>query len=466
MKGPSVKSPPPGAHGTAPPSHGAGDRPRVPGSVPGPRAKKIVDRDHAAIVRSTKTAPVAVERGEGCYVYGTDGEVYLDFTSGVGVVNTGHAHPAVVAVIQKQAEQLVHFAGTDYYYEAQVAFAERIARAAPGAFRKKVFFTNSGTESNEAALKMARYATKRRQFIAFIGAFHGRSIGSLALTASKAVHQEGFFPAMPGVHHVPYPNPYRNPWHIDGYDKPEELTARVLEYIETYLFSTYVPPRDVAAVFAEAVQGEGGYVVPPSGFFPELRKLCDKQGILLALDEVQSGFGRTGKMFAAEHFGIAPDLMALAKGIASGVPMGALVCKAELDYDVEGAHSNTFGGNLLACAAGLATIELLEKGLVANAAKQGEHLHERLRELQDKHALIGDVRGLGLMQATDLVKDRRTKEHAVKERDKVIELAYKKGLLLLPCGKSGIRYIPPLIVEREQIDTGTEILDACLKEAR
>ncbi|HVL88232.1 MAG TPA: acetyl ornithine aminotransferase family protein [Candidatus Thermoplasmatota archaeon] len=441
-------------------------RPFVPATPPGKKGKEIVERDHKALVKTTKTSPVVVERGEGCWLTGVDGERYLDFTSGVGVVNTGHSHPAVVEAIRRQAGQLVHFAGTDYYYEQQVELAEKLARIAPGAFAKKVFFTNSGTESNEAAIKMARYATRRRQFLAFIGGFHGRTLGSLSLTASKPVHQDRFFPAMPGVHHAPYANPYRNPWNLDGYEKPAELTKAALEFIEKHLLATYVPASDVAAIFVEPVQGEGGYVVPPKDFHAELRKLADRHGMLLCFDEVQTGFGRTGKMFAAEHFGVSPDTMQLAKAMASGLPMGALVARADLDFDVEGAHSNTYGGNVLACAASLATIDVLQKGLVENAAKRGAHLRARLDELPDEFPIVGDVRGLGLMQATDLVKDRRTKEHATKERDAVIEAAYKKGLVLLPCGKSGIRYIPPLVVTDEEIDVAVEIVRECLRAAR
>jgi 4-aminobutyrate aminotransferase len=437
---------------------------RVP--VPGPLASKIVERDHRALITTTKTSPVVAKRAEGVWVEDVDGNRFLDFTSGIGVVNVGFNNPRVTKAIQEQAAQLVHYAGTDFYYPQQVDLAERLASLVPGDFAKKVFFTNSGTESNEAAIKIAKYNTERQQLIAFFGAFHGRTQGSMALTASKPVHKRGFFPWMPGVTHTHFPNPYRNVWGIDGYERPDELADKAIDHIESVLFAHTLPPDDVAAIFLEPVQGEGGYVVPPKSFFPKLRKLADKHGILLVADEVQTGFGRTGKMFAMEHYGVAADIASLAKGIANGVPMGAMVARADLDYDVSGAHSNTYGGNVLASAAAMATLDaLLHDGLVANAAKVGEHLHRRLRELQDKHDVIGDVRGLGLMQATEFVKDRRTREADLKLKDRVTEEAWKRGLVLLPAGKSSLRYIPPLCITADEIDVGIEVLDAAIRAA-
>ncbi|HVL47457.1 MAG TPA: acetyl ornithine aminotransferase family protein [Candidatus Thermoplasmatota archaeon] len=440
-------------------------RPLIKTPPPGPAAKAIVARDTAALMTTTKTAPVVAERAEGVWIEDVDGNRFLDFTSGVGVVNTGYANPRVVEAIQRQAAKLIHYAGTDYYYREQVELAERLAKVTPGAFAKKVFFSNSGTESNEAAIKIARYHKRRPQFIAFVGAFHGRSMGSLSLTASKIVHKQRFFPTMPGVTHVPYANPYRNPWGIDGYADGAELVNRVIDHVEN-LFSTMLPAEEIAALFVEPVQGEGGYVVPPKQFLPALRKLCDAHGILLAADEVQSGFGRTGKMFAQDHFGVASDLLSLAKGIASGVPMGAQVARADLDFDVSGAHSNTFGGNALAAAAALATLDCLEKdGLVENAAKQGKRLREGLDALKAKHDAIGDVRGLGLMLATDFVKDRASREPDAKLRDRVADEAFRRGLVLLPCGKSSLRYIPPLVVSAEEIDAGLEVLREAITAA-
>ena len=436
---------------------------RVP--VPGPNAQKIVERDARALITTTKTSPIVAKSAKGVWVTDVDGNTFLDWTSGVGVVNCGYSHPKIVKAMQDQAARLVHFAGTDFYYDSQVDYAERLAQLTPGAFPKKVFYTNSGTESNEAAIKIAKHHTGRQQLIAFQGAFHGRTMGSLALTASKPVHKRGFFPWMPGVTHAIYPNPYRNPWGIDGHERPDELADKAIDHIES-AFSTHVPPEDVAGLWVEPVQGEGGYVVPPRTFLPKLRKLCDKHGILLVADEVQSGFGRTGKLFAMEHSGVAPDMMCLAKAIANGVPMGATVARAELDFDVSGAHSNTYGGNVLATTAALATLDVLQQEkLVENAATVGAHLHQRLLELKDKHEAIGDVRGLGLMQATEFVTDRRTKVFDPKTKDRVVEEAWKRGLVLLPCGKSSVRYIPPLVITREEVDTGIDVLDQAIRAA-
>ncbi len=441
-------------------------KPVIRGPVPGPDSKKIVERDTRALVTTTKTAPVVAKRAEGVWIEDYDGNVFLDFTAGVGVVNAGFSNPRVVKAIQEQAARVVHYAGTDYYNLPMVELAERLADVVPGAFAKKVFYTNSGTESVEAAIKITRYHSERPQFLAFWGAFHGRTMGSLSLTASKPVHRRGFFPQMPGSQHAIYPNPYRNPWGIDGYADPGELVSRAIDFIESTLFAHSLPPDDVAAVFCEPVQGEGGYVVPPKGWFPELRKLCDRHGILLVADEVQTGFGRTGKLFAMEHAGVAADVTTLAKGIANGVPLGACVVRADLDFDVSGAHSNTYGGNALACAAGVATLDaLLGDGLVANAATQGEHLARRLREIMGRHERIGDVRGLGLMQATEFVKDRASKRFDPDTRDRVAAEALKRGLVILPCGKSGIRYIPPLSITRAELDVGLDLLDESIKAA-
>lgn len=437
---------------------------RVP--IPGPAAQKIVERDTRALITTTKTSPIAAREAHGVWVTDVDGNRLLDFTSGIGVVNVGHSHPKVVKAIQDQAAKLVHFAGTDFYYESQVEYAERLAQVTPGRFAKKVFYSNSGTESNEAAIKLAKAHDGRQQILAFQGAFHGRTMGSLGLTASKPVHKKGFFPWMPGVVHTPFPNPYRNVWGIDGYEKPDELADKAIDYIEGALFGTMLPADDVAAIFLEPVQGEGGYVVPPKPFYPKLRKLADEHGILLVADEVQTGFGRTGKMFAMEHFGVEADILSLAKGIANGVPMGAVVARADLDFPEAGRHSNTYGGNLLATAAALATLDALQsERLVENAAKVGAYMEKRLRELQQRHDVIGDVRGLGLMLATDFVKDRRTKEPHTKLKNTIVEEAAKRGLILLPAGKSAIRYIPPLCITAEEVDTGIEVLEASLKAA-
>ncbi len=430
--------------------------------VPGPRAREIIEKDTRYLATSTKSAPVVAKRGLGVLVEDVDGNTFFDFTSGAGVLNTGHCHPKVVEAIQKQAAELMHFAGTDFYYDVQARLAEKLTAVTPGKFEKRVFFTNSGAESIEAALKLARWTTQRKQFIGFIGAFHGRTMGALSLTASKPVHKDRFFPTMPGVEHIPYAYCYRCAYKLE-YPACGLYCAKILE--ELY-FKTFIPPDDVAAVFMEPVEGEGGYIVPPPEWARVLRDITSRNGILLVDDEVQAGFGRTGKWFCIEHYGVEPDIMALAKGIASGFPMGAIVFRRELDWSVQGAHSNTYGGNPMACAASLATIDVIEKEkLVANAARMGDHLHKRLLELQESHDCIGDVRGVGLMQATEFVLDRRTKEEAPKLRDAIEERAWRKGLMLLGCGRSTIRYIPPLVVTADQIDQAMEILDMAIHEA-
>ncbi len=430
---------------------------------PGPEGKRIVELDARYIATSTKTSPIAARRAEGALVWDVDGNRYLDFTSGIGVTNTGHCHPKVVEAIRSQAGELMHFAGTDFYYEVQARLAQRLAEITPGDWPKKVFFTNSGAESVEAAIKVSRWSTQRKRFIAFVAAFHGRTMGALAFTASKTVHRDRFFPMMPGVTHIPYAYCYRCPYKQE-YPSCDLWCAKILE--EVY-FVHMVPPQEVAALFMEPVQGEGGYVVPPMDWIRAMRDITARHGILLVDDEVQAGFGRTGRMFAVEHAGVEPDVLTLAKGMGSGMPIGATVFREELDFGVQGAHSNTYGGNLVASAGTLASIEVLEEeGLVANSARMGEHLHGRLLELQESHEEIGDVRGLGLMQATELVKDRRTKEPAIELRDRLTEEAYKRGLVILPCGRNTMRYIPPLVIKEHQIDAAVDILDEALKAAK
>ena len=438
--------------------------------LPGPRSQSIVARDDAALATTTKTAPVTAVRGKGVVVEDADGNVLLDFCAGIGVLNTGHSHPAVVKAIQDQAARLVHFAGTDFYYDQQVTLAERLGRLVPVQGPTKVFYTQSGTESNEAAIKVAKHATGRQMFLAFLGAFHGRTQGSLALTTSKARHREGFFPGMPGVVHAPFPNPYRNTWRIDGYEEPQELADRAIEHVETIL-EVACPAKETAAVFWEPVQGEGGYVVPPKMFPKMLRKVCDDHGILLVADEVQTGFGRTGKWFASEHFGVRADIVSLAKAMGSGMPIGATVFRAKLDFREQGKHSNTYGGNVLGCAASLATLDVLQKEkLVENSAKLGKHLEKRLEELKEEHAAIGDRRGLGLMQAIEFVKPGTGAKTMGGEPDPKMQKAveegcWKRGLILLSCGKSSLRVIPALNVTRAQVDGAMDILGEALTGA-
>ncbi|MES2154888.1 MAG: acetyl ornithine aminotransferase family protein [bacterium] len=439
-------------------------KPNVRTPMPGPKTRAIVARDAKFLVTTTKTAPVAATQGRGVVVEDADGNVLLDFAAGIGVLNTGHCHPRVVKAVQEQAAKLMHFAGTDYYYDIQTRLAERIGQKLPIAGPTKLFYCQSGTEANEAAIKVAKHHSGRPLFLAFLGAFHGRTQGSLSLTASKIRQKEGFFPTMPGVFHTPFPNPYRNMWHIDGYDEPEELANRAIEAIEV-LFETLMPPHDTAACFWEPVQGEGGYVVPPPMFPKMLRKLCDEHGILLAADEVQTGFGRTGKWFAAEHFGVKADIVSIAKAMGSGFPIGGCAIRADLDFRQKGKHSNTYGGNLVGCAAGLATLDVLEdEGLVANSAKMGKRMARRLDELKAKHSGIGDHRGLGLMRALEFVDGKGKPDAAL--RDAVEEASWKRGVVLLGTGKSSLRIIPALNVNAAQVDAAMDVLGEALTSAK
>jgi len=434
--------------------------PKLITQLPGPKARAIIQRDYQVISPSyTRSYSLVAERGEGAIVEDPDGNRFLDFAAGIAVVATGHCHPKVVRAIQEQAARLIHMSGTDFYYENMVVLAEKLATLVPGDSPQRVYFGNSGTEAIEAAIKLARYHSGRGQFVAFVGAFHGRTMGSLALTASKNTQQTGFFPVMPGVHHMPYAYCYRC-----AYGKePDSCAVECVKAIETELFRTSVAPEDVAAIFVEPVQGEGGYVVPPRKFFDELRRLADGHGILLVADEVQSGMGRTGKMFASEHFGLEPDVMALAKGIASGLPLGAMVARAELMSWRPGAHASTFGGNPVAVAASLATIELLEQELVNNAARVGSHLMARWRDLPQRFPMVGDVRGLGLMIGIEFVRDQVTKERAGDLRDKVVQMCFERGLLLLGAGPNTIRLCPPLVITIDQADFAAQTIEECLR---
>ena len=442
--------------------------PRILTEIPGPRAREIMERFRRHIATSThdpKHLPLVIERGEDIWLIDVDGNIYLDFTSGVAVNNLGWpTHPEIRELVVKQIHVLAHAAGTDFFNEYQLALAEKLVSIAPGAFGKKVFFSNSGTEANEAALKLSRFGTRRKYFIAFIGGFHGRTMGSLSLTASKPIQKKHFFPTMPGVIHVPYPNPYRNPWGIDGYEHPDELINRVIDYIEYWIFQHLVPPEEVAGVFIEPIQGEGGYVVPPRNFFIELKKLLDTHNILLIDDEVQMGMGRTGTFFAIEHFSVAPDIITLAKALGGGViPIGATIFREDLDPE-PGAHSNTFGGHALASVVALKTIEITEK-ILPSVRRNSEIFAKRLAELRDKYDPVGDVRGLGMAWGIEFVKNRRTKEHNAELRDKVLLNALKRGLVLLGCGRSSIRLIPPLITPPDKIELGLGILEEAIKDS-
>jgi 4-aminobutyrate aminotransferase len=439
---------------------------KISTDLPGPMAKKIMEDDAKYLATSTKSLPVVAYRGQGCYIEDVDKNVFLDFSSGISTTNIGYGDDYVISKVQDQLHRLWHFAGTDFFYGEQVEAAKALIEVTPGSHEKKVFYTNSGTESNEASLKLARSYTKRPEFIGFIGGFHGRTMGSLAFTASQPVHHEGFFPEMGGVTHIPFPDPYRNPFNIDGYENPDDLTNAAIDYLEDYVFSKYLPSNNVAAILVEPIQGEGGYTVPPRNFHKKLMEVAHDNEILYIMDEVQTGFGRTGYFFASEYFDVDPDIMSVAKSIASGIPMGASVVKSKYDFEKSGLHSNTFGGNLLAAVASRATIEEIKnKDMLGNARKVGNYLNKRLQELKEEYDNIGDVRGLGLMQAIDFVKNRRTKAHFQVLRDKTIENAYKKGLILLGAGESAIRFIPPLIISEKQVDDAIEILNGSIKSS-
>lgn len=436
--------------------------PVIKTALPGPRATQLIALDKIYVSPSyTRIYPLVAEKGEGLWIYDVDGNLFLDFTAGIAVCSTGHCHPEVVAAIKKQADDLLHMSGTDFYYTPQIILAEKLALLAGGKDGNRVFFGNSGAEAVEAAFKLARWHTRRELNLAFFGAFHGRTMGALSLTASKTVQKKHYNPLVPGITHIPYPYCYRCPYNLSC----PECGLACVHWIEDTLFRTTIPPEEVAAIFVEPIQGEGGYIVPPPEFHKELKKIAEKYGILFVADEVQSGMGRTGKMFAMEHFGVIPDMIALAKGIASGMPLGALVARSDIMDWEAGSHASTFGGNPVSCQAALATIRLIQEGLMKNAAFQGKHLKDGLFELQKLHECMGDVRGLGLMIAVELVRDRTGKNPDKAVRDKIIRNAFNKGLLLLGCGENSIRFCPALTVNSEEIDSCLAIFEESVKEA-
>ncbi|HTW67954.1 MAG TPA: acetyl ornithine aminotransferase family protein [Bryobacteraceae bacterium] len=437
------------------------DLPHLVTSLPGPRAASVIQRDSAVISPSyTRCYPLVAARGEGAIIEDVDGNRFLDFNAGIAVCSTGHCHPKVAAAIEEQSKRLIHMSGTDFYYENMVQLAEKLASLAPGPGPHRVYFGNSGAEATEAAMKLARYHTGRDKFIAFTGSFHGRTLGALSLTGSKVVQRKGFGPLVPGVVHAQFPDPYRTPPGIT----PEAHGINCVRFIEDELFRTIVPAEEVAGIVVEPIQGEGGYLIPPKTFLEELRRLADRHGILLVFDEVQSGMGRTGKMWASEHFGVAPDIFTSAKGIASGLPLSAVIARADVMDWAPGAHASTFGGNPVAVASALATIELLETELIANAASIGAHILDRMRAWPQRFAHVGDVRGLGLMIGFELVRDQQTKERAPELRDRIQELAFERGLLVLGAGRNTIRLCPPLIISRDQADFAMATLEECLKQ--
>ena len=428
-------------------------------NLPGPNAKAIIKRDNAVISPSyPRGYPFVMDHGLGTEVWDVDGNRFLDFAAGIAVVATGHSHPSVVKAIQVQAEKFIHIS-SDFYHAKWVELAEKIDEIAPIAEDVVSFMTNSGTESVEAAIKLARHYTGRTQFIGFLGGFHGRTIGSVTFTASKPIYHRGFYPLMNGVTHIPFPDPFRP---ILQQQENEDYGETVVRYLEEQILGHLIPAEEVAGILVEPIQGEGGYVVPPAGFFPALRKLCDRFGILLIADEVQSGMGRTGEWWAIQHFGVEPDILCIAKGIASGVPMGIMAARQEIMDWPRSAHGNTYGGNPLACAAALATIELIEDGFMQNAAEVGEYTSDILFQMMARHPSIGEVRGRGLMIGIEFVKDQTTLEPNEKLRDQIVDEAFLHGLILLGCGKSTIRIAPPLNVSRAEVDEAMQILEEVL----
>jgi 4-aminobutyrate aminotransferase len=435
--------------------------PMIRTPLPGPKAEALIARDKARVSTSyTRDYPFVMARGEGAVVEDVDGNLFLDCAAGIAVTGTGHAHPDVVRAIVEQAGRYLHMSGTDFYYEPQVRVAEEVAAIVPIEGQVRSFFGNSGAEAVEAAIKLARYATGRPNIIAFLGSFHGRTLGALSATSSKAIQRRGFGPMMPGMYHAPFANCYRCPLGKDA----SSCGAECLDFVEDQLLVHLVSPDEVAAVMVEPIQGEGGYLVPPAQFLQRLRELTSRHGMLLIADEVQSGMGRTGRMFACEHFDVQADVVTMAKGIASGMPLGVMAAKADVMTWPPGAHASTFGGNPVSCAAALETIRLLKDGLVRNAEVVGAHLLGRLRALQDKHPLIGDVRGKGLMIGVELVRDRTTKERAVAERDAVIQAMFRRGVLALGAGRNAVRFAPPLVLTTDEADTVAGLFDEALEE--
>jgi 4-aminobutyrate aminotransferase len=429
--------------------------------LPGPKAKQLVERDAHVISPSyTRDYPLVAKKGRGAVIEDVDGNAFLDFAAGIAVVSTGHCHPEVVAAIQKQAAELIHMSGTDFYYPNMVELAEKLASIAPGKGPKRVYFGNSGAEAVEAAIKLAKYHTKRDKLVAFHGAFHGRTMGALSLTASRAVQRKGFGTLLSGVFHMPYPDTYRGTYGI----RPENASADCLSYLENELFRRRVDPDEVAGIFIEPIQGEGGYLPAPAEFLQGLEKICHKYGIMLVADEVQSGMGRTGKWWAVDYAGVEPDIICTAKGIASGMPLSAIITKGSVMDWTPGAHASTFGGNPVCIAASLATIGLIERSYKANAARMGEFIMRQTANWPEKHKIVGEVRGRGLMIGIEFVRDQKTKERAPDLRNRIVQMAFHQGLLVLGSGDTTLRLCPPLMIDQEQAEFAVRTLDGIISE--
>ncbi|MGA7921900.1 MAG: acetyl ornithine aminotransferase family protein [Candidatus Acidiferrales bacterium] len=429
--------------------------------LPGPKAKALVERDHQVVSPSyTRDYPLVAKIGRGATIEDVDGNTFLDFAAGIAVVATGHCHPEVVAAIQKQAAQLIHMSGTDFYYPNMVELAEKLASIAPGPDPKRVYFGNSGAEAIEAAIKLVKFHTKRDKLIAFHGAFHGRTMGALSLTASRAVQRKGFGTLLSGVFHMPFPDTYRGTYGI----RAEHASGDSLSYLENELFRRRVDPDEVAGIFIEPVQGEGGYLPAPAEFLQGLQRICRKHGIMLVADEVQSGMGRTGKWWASDHAGIEPDIICTAKGIASGMPLSAVIARASVMNWTPGAHASTFGGNPVCIAASLATIGLLERNYIANAMRMGEFMMRQTADWTERHKIVGEVRGRGLMIGVEFVRDQKTKERAPDLRNRIVQMAFHKGLLVLGSGDTTLRLCPPLLIDEEQASFALKTLDQIISE--
>ena len=435
--------------------------PHLVTELPGPKAKQLVDRDHAVVSSSyTRDYPLVAKTGRGAIIEDVDGNTFLDFAAGIAVCATGHCHPEVVAAIQKQASELIHMSGTDFYYPNLVDLAEKLAAIAPGKEPKRVYFGNSGAEAIEAAIKLVKYHTKRDKLIGFHGAFHGRTMGALSLTASRSIQRKGFGTLLSGVFHMPFPDTYRGTYGV----RPECASADCLSYLENELFRRRVDPDEVAGIFIEPIQGEGGYLPAPADFLQGLQRICRKHGILLVADEVQSGMGRTGKWWASDHAGIEPDIICTAKGIASGMPLSAIIARADVMNWVPGAHASTFGGNPVCIAASIATLGLIENQYMANAARMGDYIMKRTVDWREKHKIVGEVRGKGLMIGIEFVRDQKTKEKANDLRNKLVQMAFHKGLLVLGSGDTTLRLCPPLLIDEAQADFALDTLEACITE--
>jgi 4-aminobutyrate aminotransferase len=436
--------------------------PNIVVSPPGPKARELIKKDETFISPSyVRFYPLAIESAKGCIVKDVDGNEYIDFNSGLVCLNVGHCHPKVVDAIKKQSEKFLHYSNTDFYYRPVVDLAEKLCEVTPGRFDKKVYFGNSGAEAVESAVKLSKWHTRKQRFIAYISAFHGRTLGALSFTASKPVQRRYFFPMLPGVTHVPYPNCYRCPFKLSYPD----CNYWCVDFIDEMVLQKYVPPEEVAGILIEPIQGEGGYVVPPPEYFPRLKRIADKYGLLLIDDEVQSGVGRTGRWFAIEHWKVEPDIVCTAKAIASGLPLGAIVSRARLMDWEGGSHASTFGGNPLSCVAALALIDVIkEEKLLENATKQGRYIMKRLENLKDDCEILGDVRGKGLMIGAEIVEDKDTKKPAGEKTKEIMLRCWKRGVAIITCGVSTLRIAPPIIITRDLVDASMDIVEDVIKE--